>query len=179
MKSISTHRARTGERLIGWIRSIEANQLRKNQETWELAHPESNDAWHVRIAGETQGPVAYEDVSHALLEGYGPVEVLHADQSADDAEAEWTELNYVPQWRKPWMGLVLTATLAAVTGLVICILGEVILPWPWELYFARVVGTAALVWWLLPFAAPLLAGKPASEGQVAQAKRGAGAPELG
>src|SRR5436190_23318069 len=106
MKSIMTHRARTGDKLTSWIRSIEANQLRKNQEAWEIAHPEFNDAWYVRIAGETQGPVAYEDVSFALLEGHGPVEVLHTYKWGDE-EAEWTQIQYVPQWRLPWMGLVL------------------------------------------------------------------------
>lgn len=149
-KSIVTHRLAVGEKLVQAVRSMEERQLRKVQEKWELQHPDLRDAWHVRIHGEEQGPVEYGDINHALLEGYGPVEVLHADH--EEEETAWTPVAYDPYWRKNYLSPVLTATLGIFVAIFLSIVVEALLPWPWENYASNLVWLAVLAWWLLPFA---------------------------
>lgn len=82
------------------LRWLELQGLILDQARLRKTHP--SDAWWVVMpeAEEVTGPHEFRGVLAALVEGAGPIQIVHDSQAAME-DAPWTTLQYRPLWLNP------------------------------------------------------------------------------
>lgn len=82
-------------RLLRWIElqglAWERGALRRGRAT---------DAWWMGVEEEVTGPHSFREILTALVDGRGPVAVVHESEAQED-EPPWMQFDYRPIWQRP------------------------------------------------------------------------------
>lgn len=82
-----------------------------------MAKNRAGEEWYVGREGVSQGPVTFREILEYLLDGGGPVYVIHESEK-DSEDVEWTELNHTPFWNQIWVARIWTAAFWSILAMI-------------------------------------------------------------
>ena len=163
------------DRATTLLRWLELQGLILDHARLRKTHP--SDAWWVVMpeAEEVTGPYEFRGVLAALVEGAGPIQIVHDSQAALE-DAPWTTLHYRPLWLNPQVLGFWRGALWALAALFAYILVTSAIPpaghWLVNIAFVLSAGGLLARRFLVPFwskVQPLLATKAASKRRLKKA----------